>query len=107
MDDNVRACQVLVNEVLDQIFWNQRNQHSSSNTSRRDAQPLIPGKPAELKFCMWPTSILLRKGHAIRVALAGADVAVFRRYPPEGDATWMVYRRRTLASYVELPMRPR
>ena len=79
----------------------------ASNTSRRDAQPLIPGKPAELKFYMWPSSILLRKGHAIRLALAGADNAVFRRYPPEGDVTWTVYRQRTLASYVELPMRPR
>jgi uncharacterized protein len=74
---------------------------------RRDAQPLIPGKPAELKFCMWPTSILLRKGHQIRVALAGADAGVFRRYPPGGDVTWTVYRQSALASYVELQMRPR
>ena len=33
----------------------------------------------ELKICMWPTSILLRKGHQIRVALAGADARTFRR----------------------------
>jgi predicted acyl esterase len=39
--------------------------------SRHDAQPLVPGKPAELKFCTWPTSVLLRKGHQIRVAIAG------------------------------------
>jgi uncharacterized protein len=79
----------------------------ASSSSRRDAQPLLSGKPAEVKFCMWPTSILLRRGHAIRVALAGADAAVFRRYPPEGDVTWTIYRQRVLASYVELPMRPR
>ncbi len=36
------------------------------SNSRHDAQPLVPGKPAELKFCMWPTSVLLRK--AIRFA---------------------------------------
>jgi putative CocE/NonD family hydrolase len=78
-----------------------------SSNFRRDAEPLAPGKPAELKFCMWPTSILLRKGHQIRVALAGADAGTFRRYPPRGDVTWTVYRQSTLASYVELPMRPR
>jgi putative CocE/NonD family hydrolase len=76
----------------------------ASNNSRRDAQLLVRGKPAELKFSMWPTSILLRKGHQIRVALAGADAGVFRRYPPAGDVTWTVYRQSTLASYVELPM---
>jgi putative CocE/NonD family hydrolase len=79
----------------------------ASSNSRGDAQPLVPGKPAELKFCMWPTSILLRRGHEIRVALAGADAAVFRRYPPAGDVTWTVFRERASASYLELPMQPR
>jgi hypothetical protein len=77
-----------------------------SSSSRDDAQPLVHGKPAELKFSMWPTSVVLRKAHQIRIALAGAD-ACFRRYPPVGDVTWTVYRQTTLASYVELPMRPR
>ena len=80
---------------------------SASSSSRRDAKPLVPGEPAELKIGMWPTSILLRKGHRIRVALAGADAGTFRRYPPVGDVTWTVFRQSTLASYVELPMRPR
>jgi uncharacterized protein len=79
----------------------------ASSNCRHSAQPLIPGKPAELKICMWPTSILLRKGHQIRIAFAGADAGTFRRYPPVGDATWTVYRQSGLASHVELPMRPR
>jgi putative CocE/NonD family hydrolase len=79
----------------------------ASGSSRRDAQPLVPGEPAELKIGMWPTSILLRKGHQIRIALAGADAGTFRRYPPVGDVTWTVFRQGTLASYVELPLRPR
>jgi uncharacterized protein len=57
------------------------------SNSRHDAQPLVPGKPAELKFCMWPTSVLLRKGHQIRVAIAGADAGVFRRCPAVGDVS--------------------
>jgi putative CocE/NonD family hydrolase len=80
---------------------------STSSNSRSDAQPLVPGEPAELKIGMWPTSILLRKGHQIRIALAGADAGTFRRYPPVGDATWAVFRQSALSSYVELPMRPR
>ena len=77
-----------------------------SSGFRSAAQPLVPGKPAELKFSMWPTSIVLHKGHQIRIALSGAD-ACFRRYPPVGDVTWTVYRQSKLASYVELPIRPR
>ena len=74
---------------------------------RRDPEPLVPGEPAELKFCMWPTSILLRRGHQIRVALAGADSAAFRRYPPTGDVTWTIHPQIAMASYVELPRRSR
>jgi putative CocE/NonD family hydrolase len=79
----------------------------ASSSSRHNAQPLVPGEPAELKICMWPTSILLRRGHQIRVALAGADAGTFRRYPPVGNVTWTVYRQTGLRSYVELAMQPR
>jgi hypothetical protein len=77
-----------------------------AGSSRGEAQPLVPGRPVELKFSLWPTSVVLRKGHRIRIALAGAD-AVFHRYPPAGDVIWTVYRHARLASYVELPMRSR
>jgi hypothetical protein len=77
-----------------------------ASSSRDEAQPLVPGMPVELKFSMWPISVVLRKGHRIRIALAGAD-AGFRRFPPVGDVTWTVYRKARLASYLELPMRPR
>jgi predicted acyl esterase len=30
---------------------------------------------------MYPTSVLLQKGHRIRVALAGAAATLFERYP--------------------------
>jgi putative CocE/NonD family hydrolase len=79
----------------------------ASGSFRRNAQSLVAGEPAELKICMWPTSILLRKGHQIRVALAGADAGTFRRYPPVGDVTWTVYRQRGLGSFLELPVQPR
>ena len=78
-----------------------------SSGSRRDAQPLVPGEAAELKFSMWPTSVVLRKGHQIRLSLAGADADSFPRYPKIGDVTWTVYRQRSRASYLELPLRQR
>jgi uncharacterized protein len=80
---------------------------TATSRTRHHAQTLVPGQPSELKICMWPTSIVLRKGHQIRLALAGADDGNFRRYPPAGNVTWTVYRQRRLASYVELPMRQR
>jgi putative CocE/NonD family hydrolase len=74
---------------------------------RADAEPLTSGQPAVLSFALFPTSLLLRKGHSIRVALAGADAPLFRRYPPEGNSSWTLYRQKTRASYIELPLRPR
>jgi predicted acyl esterase len=77
------------------------------STARQDAQPLVPRESAELKFLMWPTSVVLQKRHCLRLALAGADAGSFPRYPKVGDVTWTVYREAAHASYVELPLRPR
>jgi uncharacterized protein len=74
---------------------------------RHDAEALVPGKPVELTISMWPMSVLLRKGHCLRVALAGADADTFRRYPPAGDVTWRVYRQSGLKSHLELAMQQR
>ena len=40
---------------------------------RTDAEPMPAGQSAEIAFSMFPTSMLLHKGHRIRLALAGAD----------------------------------
>jgi hypothetical protein len=80
--------------------------NAAPTTSREQAEPLVPGKPVELKMFMWPTSLVVQKGYRFRIALAGADIC-FRRYPSTGDVKWTVYRQRALASYVDLPMRSR
>ena len=54
---------------------------------------------------MYPTSVLLRKGHRIRVALARADASLFERYPAEGTPKLTVYREAQLASYLDLPVK--
>jgi predicted acyl esterase len=73
------------------------------NFLRKDAEPLTPGEAARIRFALFPTFVLLRKGHRIRVALAGADASVFQRYPAKGTPTWIVYREAQRESFVELP----
>jgi len=70
---------------------------------RADAMPLIAGEVAEIRFRMWPTSVLFRKGHRIRVAIAGADSDTFDRLPAEGEVTITLHRGREHSSFIELP----
>jgi putative CocE/NonD family hydrolase len=72
---------------------------------RKDSDPLTPGEPATIRFALYPTSVLLRKGHRIRLALAGADASMFLRYPPDSTPTWTVYRQAHRPSSLELPVR--
>jgi len=74
---------------------------------RADAEPLHPGEVATIRFALIPTSVLLRRGHRIRLALAGADAGLFQRYPAEGTPVWTVHRDREHPSFLELPMRSR
>ena len=44
---------------------------------REDSMPLVPGALAELRFGLHPVSALVRKGHRLRVAIAGHDKDTF------------------------------
>jgi putative CocE/NonD family hydrolase len=72
-----------------------------------DALPLVPGETALVRFGMFSTSVLVPVGHRIRIALAGHDGSVFRRYPSDGNPTWTVFRDRSRPSSVMLPMKVR
>jgi hypothetical protein len=74
---------------------------------RADAEPLVPGQAAEISFALLPTSVVLRRGHRIRLALAGADSSMFERCPADGTPRLTVYREKERSSYVDLPMRNR
>jgi putative CocE/NonD family hydrolase len=77
---------------------------------RADARPLAPGEPAELVFDLLPVSYLFRAGHAIRIALAGADRDHFATIPADADQrppVWEVHRSRARPSHVVLPVVPR
>lgn len=72
---------------------------------RKDAEPLNSNESVRVRFSLYPTSVLLRKGHRIRIALAGADSGFFQRYPASGTPTWTVYRETHRPSFIELPVR--
>jgi putative CocE/NonD family hydrolase len=75
---------------------------------RADAMPLVPGEVAEITFELWATSVLIKQGHRIRVAVSGADKDTFLRYPKSGETpTFTVERNRHHASLIQLPMKPR
>jgi putative CocE/NonD family hydrolase len=71
---------------------------------RKDAMPLAPGKTALIKFGLFPTSVMIKKGHRLRIAISGADKDTFARIPAEGTPTITVIRDRLHPSYVELPV---
>ena len=71
---------------------------------QKDALPLVPGQIAELKFGLQPISVMIRKGHRLRIAIAGADQDSFARIPAEGTPTITVARGGKDASWLELPV---
>ncbi len=73
---------------------------------RADAEPLVPGELAEIAFALFPTSVLIRRGHRIRVAIAGHDTN-FARIPEEGRPVFTIERSRHHPSHIALPSRIR
>ena len=71
---------------------------------RRDRLPLVPGEISRLDFALIATSYLFKRGHAIRVALAGVDRDHFVVLPgPPPD--WTVYHDAVHPSSLRLPVR--
>jgi hypothetical protein len=68
---------------------------------RSDAEPLVPGQATELVFDLQPISHLFRRGHRIRLALAGADRDQFAA-PPDPPPVWTF--ERGAGSWLELPV---
>jgi len=71
---------------------------------RADVCPLPRGEMVELTFGLQPTSVLIQRGHRIRVAIAGADQDTFARIPERGTPTLEIARNRQMASHIRLPV---
>ena len=71
---------------------------------RADAVPLVPGETVEIRFNLYATSVLTKKGHRIRIAVSGYDGSMFARYPAEGTPVLTVQRNSIYPSHIELPI---
>ena len=69
-----------------------------------DAEELTPEQITELTFGLLPTSVLIRKGHRIRIAIAGHDAGTFSRIPAEGQPVITVVHNEAYASSINLPV---
>ncbi len=74
---------------------------------KKDGELLKPGENEELKIGMHATSVLIKKGHRIRIAIAGHDTSNFRKIPENGDVVMEIHRNSALSSYAQLPMKVR
>jgi putative CocE/NonD family hydrolase len=71
--------------------------------SRAAAEPMIPGESAEILIDLLPTSYLFRRGHRVRLAIAGADRDNFvAPAGPPPDLT--IFREAARPSRIELPV---
>lgn len=69
-----------------------------------DASPMPVNEIQEITFKLWPTSVLIKKGHSLRIAIAGSDMDTFDRVPVEGTPVYTIYRDKTHFSYLDLPL---
>jgi putative CocE/NonD family hydrolase len=70
----------------------------------KDIEPMPVGEITEIKFALYPTSILIQQGCRLRIAIAGADKDTFARYPEEGVPSLTIERNQGHASFLELPI---
>ena len=75
--------------------------------TRASAEAMPRGKPALLQVAMHSTSWLLRAGHRLRLALAGADRDHLARVPWGVAPRFTVHRGGECVSAVHLPVVPR
>jgi putative CocE/NonD family hydrolase len=82
------------------------NQGPAPHSFRRaDALPVVPGKVMEVRFALQPAAALIRKGHRLRIAIAGADKDTFRRYSEGKPDSFAVHYGQARPSRIELTVR--
>ena len=70
---------------------------------KEDAEPLVPGEVTEIGVTLLPISNVFRKGHSIRVAIAGHDKAMKDRCPKNGVPEITLERNSVYPSRIILP----
>jgi putative CocE/NonD family hydrolase len=69
---------------------------------KADMAPMKPGVAEDITIAISPIAALIKRGHRIRIAIAGADEENLERLPLHGDATLSL--ERGTGSYLELPL---
>ncbi|PKV51928.1 hypothetical protein ATE84_4028 [Aquimarina sp. MAR_2010_214] len=69
-----------------------------------DASTMPINQIVEVNFQLLPTSVKIKAGHRIRIAIAGADNNTFDRIPKNGDPEWTFYRNKGSNSFIDLPI---
>ena len=87
--------------VPNPYFENDLPYHSFA---RRDGEAMPPGQAVEVSIQLWPIAVLMRAGHRIRIAIAGADADMFDLIPAEGTVTLNVHRGGDNPSRLVLPV---
>ena len=62
-----------------------------------------PGEAVDVSIQLWPIAALVRAGHSIRIAIAGADADMFDPIPA-GATTLTVHRGGSSSSRIVLPV---
>jgi putative CocE/NonD family hydrolase len=73
---------------------------------RADALAVVPGEIFTIAFKLFATAALIRRGHRIRLAIAGADRDTFRLLSNGRPERFDIHRGGPEPSAVTLPLRP-
>lgn len=71
---------------------------------KQDAEPMADGQTELVELVMLPLSVQIKKGHAIRIAIAGHDKDYFKRIPENGTPDYSIFRQKSTASHINLPV---
>jgi len=71
---------------------------------RSDYAPMPVGKFTEVSFTMFPVSVLVRAGHRLRLAIAGADADYYQRIPATGEQSFTVATSGDMPSFLDVPI---
>lgn len=72
---------------------------------RADGLPVKPGEMMEVEFALFPVAAKISAGHRLRLAVAGADAGIFRRYSEGKPEVFCIQTGAANASNVAIDIR--
>jgi putative CocE/NonD family hydrolase len=69
-----------------------------------DTLSIVPGEVTKIKITLYPISAVFKKGHSIRVSIAGHDASMQSKYPQEGTPILNIEHNLFYKSNIEMPV---